>query len=155
MALYVKPLKVEERSRLEDMARTHSEDELDRRARIVLLSSQRLGVQEISAAVDLHPINVRKWIHRFNRFGIAGLFPRRSPGRPRLFSDDQRQAIVGMATADPRDLGLGFDAWSLQRLRYHLTERGIAEDISAETIRQELLHSGLVFDERQWVSIAR
>jgi transposase len=124
---------------------------MGRRARIVLLSADHVGVQEISAAADLHPINVRKWIHRFNRYGLNGLYPRRSPGRPKLFTEDQRDAIVGMASTSPQELGLAFDSWSLQRLRYELTERGITPEISAETIRQELLRSGLVFDNRRWV----
>jgi hypothetical protein len=52
-------------------------------------------------------------------------------------------------------LGLDFDAWSLQRLRSQLIERGVMSDVSAETIRQELLRNGLVFEERRWVSASR
>ena len=151
MALYVRTLKADERARLEEILRLQPYDEMGRRARIVLLSADHVGVQEISAAADLHPINVRKWIHRFNRYGLNGLYPRRSPGRPKLFTEDQRDAIVGMASTNPQELGLAFDSWSLQRLRYELTERGITPEISAETIRQELLRSGLVFDNRRWV----
>ena len=153
MALYIRTLKAEERARLEEMLRSGRDAELSRRARIVFMSAERVGVQEISALVGLHPINVRKWIHRFNRYGVNGLSPRRSPGRPRLFTDDQRRAIIGMATTDPQELGLKFDSWSLQRLRYQLTERGITPDISAETIRQELLRSGLVFEHRRWIQM--
>jgi transposase len=151
MALYVRTLKAEERAKLEEILRLQPHDEMGRRARIVLLSSERVGVQEISAVAGLHPINVRKWIHRFNRYGLNGLSPKRSPGRPKLFTEDQRQAIVGMASTDPQELGLSFDTWSLQRLRYELTERGIAPDISAETIRQELLRNGLTFEHHRWV----
>ena len=153
MALYVRTLKAEERAKLEEILRLQSHDEMGRRARIVLLSSDHAGVQEISLAAGLHPINVRKWIHRFNRYGMNGLYPRRSPGRPKLFTEDQREAIVGMASTNPQELGLAFDSWSLQRLRYELTERGITPEISAETIRQELLRSGLVFDNRRWVKL--
>ena len=151
MALYVRMLKSDEVHHIEEILRG-LDPELARRARIVQLSAQRLGVHEISRMVGLHPINVRKWIHRFNRFGTNGLFPRRSPGRPRLFSDEQRRAIVGLATTDPQQLGLQFDAWSLQRLRMHLIEQGMAPEISAETIRQELLRSGLVFEDHHWVA---
>jgi transposase len=154
MALYARALKADEKPKLEELLNDEDE-ELARRVRIVLLSSQREGVHEISGAVGLHPINVRKWIHRFNKFGLKGLYPRRSPGRPRLFTREQRDAIVGLATTDPRVLGLDFDAWSLQRLRSQLIERGVMSDVSAETIRQELLRSGLVFDERRWVSTSR
>ena len=154
MALYARALKAEERSRLEELYRSVPNGEMGRRARIVLLSAEHVGVQEISNAASLHPINVRKWIHRFNRYGLNGLYPKRSPGRPKLFTDDQRQAIVGMASTDPQELGLQFDSWSLQRLRYELTERGIAPDISAETIRQELLRNGLTFEHRRWIRMS-
>jgi len=154
MALYVRTLRADERVRLEEILRLQPYDEMGRRARIVLLSADHVGVQEISAAADLHPINVRKWIHRFNRYALNGLYPRRSPGRPKLFTEDQRDAIVGMASTNPQELGLAFDSWSLQRLRYELTERGITPEISAETIRQELLRSGLVFDHRCWVRMS-
>jgi transposase len=151
MALYVKALRAEDNSRIEEMLKDE-DPELARRAHIIQLSSQHVGVHEISRQVGLHPINVRKWIHRYNKYGTNGLFPRRSPGRPRLFSDEQRRAIVGLATTDPQDLGLEFDVWSLQRLRLHLIDQGLAPEISAETIRQELLRSGLVFEERHWVA---
>lgn len=154
MALYSRSLKADEKPKLEELAKG-TDEELARRVQIVLLSAQRTGVHEISAIVGLHPINVRKWIHRFNRFGLKGLYPRRSPGRPRLFSRQQREAIVLLATTDPRSLGLEFDVWSLQRLRSQLIARGVMNDVSAETIRQELLRSGLIFDERRWISASR
>lgn len=149
MALYVRPLKADEVAHLNVLL--HDKDaELAKRAQIVLMSARRTGVHEISQEIGLHPINVRKWIHRFNRYAIQGLRPRRSPGRPKLFSDEQRQAIVGLATSEPQELGLEFQAWSLQRLRSQLIERGVIPDISAETIRQELLRSGLSFEDRRW-----
>jgi transposase len=136
---------------LETLRRSNSDPELAKRASIVLLSLERQRIHEISEHVGLHPINVRKWIHRFNRFGIDGLYPRRSPGRPRMFDEDQRQAIIEMATADPQDLGLNFSGWSLQRLRSQLIRQGVVSEISAETIRQELIKAGLAFEGRRWV----
>ena len=150
MALYMRSLRADEKTKLEALA-SGSDEELARRAQVVLLSAQHAGVHQISSTVGLHPINVRKWIHRFDRSGIKGLQPRRSPGRPKLFSIQQREEIVRLATTDPRALGLAFDAWSLQRLRAQLIERGVVENVSAETIRQQLLQSGLVFDERRWI----
>lgn len=151
MALYARSLKAEEVRKLEDLA-NGSDEELARRAQIVMLSARRTGVHEIGAAVGLHPINVRKWIHRFNTTGLKGLQPRHSPGRPKVFSRQQRDAIVRLAMSDPRDLGLAYEVWSLQRLRTQLIERGVVTEVSAETIRQQLLTSGLVFDERRWVA---
>lgn len=149
MALYVRPLKSEEMAQLDELGRGQ-DLELARRAQVVQLSAQRIGVHEISRRVGLHPINVRKWIHRFNRYGLAGLQPRRSPGRPRVFSEEQRKAIIKLATTDPQALGLEFETWSLHRLRSQLISQGVLFNISAETIRQELLRSGLTFMERSW-----
>jgi transposase len=151
MALYARVPSPGERQRLEAIQGSREDRELGKRARIVMLSAQKQKIHEISGVVGLHPINVRKWIHRFNRYGIDGLYPRRSPGRPRLFDEEQRQAIVEMATADPQDLGLQFPGWSLQRLRSQLIQQGVVKEISAETIRQELIKAGLAFEGRRWV----
>lgn len=152
MALYVRPLRPEEQTQLEALQQAEDGSELGRRVNIILLSAQRQGVHEISMMVGLHPINVRKWIHRFNQRGIDGLYPRRSPGRPRLFNDQQRQEIIRLARTSPNALGLDFPTWSLQRLRQELIERGIVPEISAEAIRQELRKGGLTFEDRQWVA---
>lgn len=151
MALFARPVKADEKTKLEELARG-TDEELARRAKVVLLSAQRTGVHQIGSMVGLHPINVRKWIHRFDKAGVKGLQPRHSPGRPKVFSRQQREEMVRMATTDPRALGLPFDDWSLQRLRSQLIERGVVNEVSAETIRQQLLKSGLVFDERRWVA---
>lgn len=151
MALYVRSFKADEQAKLNDMAQG-GDPELAQRAQIVLLSSERVGVHEIGARVNLHPINVRKWIHRFDKMGVKGLLPRHSPGRPPVFTKEQRDAIAELAMTDPETLGLGFDVWSLQRLRNQLIARGIVKEVSAETIRQQLIKSGLVFDERRWIA---
>jgi transposase len=151
MALYVKPLRPEEQMRLDTLQRSENGSDLGKRVSIILLSARRQGVHEISMMVGLHPINVRKWIHRFNQMGIDGLYPRRSPGRPRLFDETQRQEIVRLASTAPDTLGLDFGNWSLQRLRQELIERGVVPEISAEAIRQELRKGGLIFKDRQWV----
>jgi transposase len=107
---------------------------------IIMLSAAGKRVPEISEEVNLHPINVRKWIHRFNEQGLDGLRSGKSPGRPPVFSEDQRAQIVHIARTNPRQLGLHYTRWSLQRLRRYLMEHQIVEHISVETIRQ-IIHS--------------
>ena len=155
MSLYVRFLSADEIRQLEDLQRRNAGLEIARRTRIILLSSAGRGVHEISRTVGLHPINARKWIHRFNEQGMKGLYPRRSPGRPRIFDERQRQAILKLASTEPGTLGLGFPSWSLQRLRAQLIQRGVMRGISAETIRQELLRGGLVFTGSRWASPMR
>ena len=143
MALYVRKLEEDEERELERMIQNMGNDVSIQRLMIILLSSQGHKVQEISREVDLHPINVRKWIHRFNTDGFAGLRSGKSPGRPPVFSDAQRQAIVDIASSEPKSLNLPFKQWSLQRLRNYLIEGAVVDQISVETIRQILRAHGI------------
>lgn len=143
MALYVRELKDDEWIKLETMLEQQDGDVPVQRLMIVLLSAQGHRVQEVSREVDLHPINVRKWIHRFNADGIEGLRSGKSPGRPPVFTDSQRNQIVSLANSDPRKLGLSFSQWSLQRMRKYLVDNNMVEQISVETIRQVLRANGV------------
>lgn len=143
MALYVRELFDEEWEDLEEMIQESENDVPTQRLMIVLLSAQGHRVQEISSEVDLHPINVRKWIHRFNADGIDGLRSGKSPGRPPVFNNKQRKRIVEIAKQDPRKLGRAFSQWSLQRLRKYLIETKVVKQISVETIRQILRANGV------------
>ncbi len=143
MALYVRKLKEEEWEELERIIQKTENDVSIQRLMIILLSAQRHKVQDISREVDLHPINVRKWIHRFNTHGLDGLRSGKSPGRPPVFTDEQRQEIVDIASADPLSLKLPFQQWSLQRLRKYLIDDAIVDQISVETIRQILRTHGI------------
>lgn len=136
MALYTRKLKLQERKTLEAHLNAPEEDLPAHRLQIIMLSAAGKRVPEISEEVKLHPINVRKWIHRFNEQGLDGLRSGKSPGRPPVFSEEQREQIVYIAHTNPRQLGLHYARWSLQRLRRYLIEHNIVEHISVETIRQ-------------------
>ena len=124
---------------LEAQLRSPEEDLPAHRLQIIMLSASGKRVPEISEEVHLHPINVRKWIHRFNEMGLDGLRSGKSPGRPPVFSEEQRLRICDIANTNPRLFGLHYSRWSLQRLRRYLIERRVVDHISVETIRQILL----------------
>jgi len=136
MALYTRKLKLQERKTLEAHLNAPEEDLPAHRLQIIMLSAAGKRVPEISEEVNLHPINVRKWIHRFNEQGLEGLRSGKSPGRPPVFSEEQRAQIVQISRTNPRQFGLHYTRWSLQRLRRYLMEHQIVEHISVETIRQ-------------------
>lgn len=144
MALYVQNLSEEEQKQIEGLICEPEDDLPVNRLLIILLSAEGKSVPEISQTVNLHPINVRKWIHRYTANGIAGLRSGKSPGRPRLFTLKQRNQISKIAGTSPRSLGLNFSRWSLQRLRRYLIEQGIVDRISIETIRQIIQSSEFV-----------
>ncbi len=141
MALYVQNLSEEEQKQIEALICEPEDDLPVNRLLIILLSAEGKSVPEISQTVSLHPINVRKWIHRYTANGVSGLRSGKSPGRPPLFTTTQRRQISKIASTSPRSLGLNFSRWSLQRLRRYLIEQGVVDRISIETIRQ-IVQSG-------------
>ena len=148
MALYTRKLKQHERRSIELQLDAPEEDLPSHRLQIIMLSAAGKRVPEISEEVNLHPINVRKWIHRFNRYGLDGLRSGKSPGRPPVFNDEQRNRIIAVANTNPRLLGLHYSRWSLQRLRRYLIDQKIVEHISVETIRQILQSQETVVTHR-------
>ena len=138
MAVYVHPLKPKERQQLETLLAQQTAEEPALRLKIVLMSDEGKSVQEISQAVGLHPINVRKWIHRFGQHGVAGLLNGKPSGRPRRFTPEQRQRILKLFHTHPHSLGLPFAYWNLPRLHRYVIEQGIVPHISLETLRQIL-----------------
>ena len=149
MALYVRKLRDPEKKRIEQLLYQEEKDLPANRLLIVRLSAEGKRVPEISEEVDLHPINVRKWIHRFNESGLDGLRSGKSPGRPPLFSERQRRDILRVATSNPRHLDQQFSRWSLQRLRQYLIAEGIVEGISVETVRQIIQSNSIVSASKQ------
>ncbi len=144
MSLYVRELTPEEKEEIEYLIDHPEQSPIPvERLMIVYLSSHGTKVQQIAETVGLHPINVRKWIHRFNARGLEGLITRKSPGRPRVFDEKQRKKIVEIAQKSPREFGLDIPHWSLQKLRRFLIEQGIVDQISVETIRQILQEHGV------------
>ncbi|MCB0061283.1 MAG: helix-turn-helix domain-containing protein [Caldilineaceae bacterium] len=146
MALYVQNLSEEDVKQIEALICEPEDDLPVNRLLIILLSAEGKSVPEISQTVNLHPINVRKWIHRYTANGVDGLRSGKSPGRPPLFTNNQRRQISKIANTSPRSLGLNFSRWSLQRLRRYLIEQGVVDRISIETIRQ-IIQSGELVSE--------
>jgi transposase len=142
--LFARPLDHEERATLERLMVGENEA-VKQRALIVLLSSQgKYRVPEIAPLVGLHVDKVRKWVIRFNAYGMKGLQPaRRKPGPRGKFDPKLRARIVETARTPPRDLGLLRTTWTLDALRDYLIDRELVEEISRESLRQILLQGGV------------
>jgi hypothetical protein len=57
-----------------------------RRARAILLVSDKVPLVETGRRVGLTERNVRKWVTRFLKERLTGLEDRPRPGRPKVFS---------------------------------------------------------------------
>jgi transposase len=79
------------------------------RARIVLAADDGLSNAEVARQLHCSLGAVRKWRGRFARNGMAGLRDAARSGRPRLYRDLVRVAVVAAATSVPPD---GAATWS-------------------------------------------
>ena len=118
------------------------------RARIVLLSRQGDSVAEIAEKLVVCQDTVRRWIHRFDRRGVAGLEDRPRAGRPPTFTTEAVGSVVAASLTAPEDLGLPFASWTLDRLEAYLNEeRGLA--IKRSRIAELLRDEGLRWREEE------
>ena len=77
----------EERAALEALTRrTTVAVGVVRRARIVLLATEDLRLDQIARKLGVQRNVVRTWVDRYRETGLAGLQDRPRPGRPRTFS---------------------------------------------------------------------
>jgi transposase len=139
--LMLRPLTEEEARALRALARGQAaEARLRDRARVCWLSHTGHRVSQIVPVVGLSDWTVRKWLKRFNRRGLAGLQDKQRAGRPPTYTPEQVGAVVAASLTDPRELGLPFASWTLDRLAAYLYEaHGIAMKRSriGEVLRSE------------------
>jgi transposase len=121
--LAVRAVTIEEEQALRELAHSRSaEARLRDRARICWLSHRGQCVAAIKAEMRVADGTVRLWITRFNEGGLDGLRDRRRAGRPTTYSPDQVGELVAASLTDPRELGLPFGSWTLDRLAAYLAE---------------------------------
>lgn len=114
------------------------------RGLIIALSYEGHPVSMIWRKVGIHPDNVRKWIRKFNKFGISGIAPRKR-GRKKQLDRATEDEILKIALTRPEDLGLYFSTWSLRKLRAYLVKKRVVDDISHTQLMRVLKSRGLKF----------
>ena len=124
------------------------EEYLKKRARAILLSGKdRYKISEISRIVGLHPINLRKWIHRFNMMGINSILEAPKVGLKKRFDENFKEKLIKIVKQQPRKLGLLSTYWTLHNLKEYLENKKIVLRISHETIRRILKEANLNLKE--------
>jgi transposase len=111
-----------------------------RNATIILMSA--VGRSKFSIAHDLGCCsatvdNIRK---HYRQRGLAGLQPRKPPGRTSAATPAYRQALREAVNTPPQTLGYGFSVWSVARLNEHLkkqTKISFSEDQMRRLLHQE------------------
>ena len=120
------------------------DQETQYRAKIVLLKHEGYIVPEIRRIMNHHDNNIRKWIHRFNDYGIDGIISRKHTHTPQKITDGIEQQIADIACTNPRKYNLKFSTWSLRVLAgFIMNEIRLVETISHTEIRNILLKHGI------------
>jgi transposase len=143
LALRVRLMTAEEAATIEQLARSRTAPARRvERARIIRLSKEGLKVPAIARELGIVPKTVRIWLKRFNRWGVDGLEDRPRPGRAPTYTAREVGELVAACLTNPRELGLPFASWTLDRLEAYLNEdKGIA--IKRSRIDEILLAEGL------------
>lgn len=151
--IFVRKLSRGEKRELKKLLRS-TRTRVYKHARVIWLSSvKHLKSPEIAETVDLHVINVRIWINRFNQEGMNSLRERFSPGRPRVISSKKRRQIIGLLKTKPEVFGLPGSNWNLRRLAEVTVKQKIVEKISHEYIRRIIDEEGYSYKRsKRWIT---
>ena len=114
-----------------------------RRAFLIWELAAGSSLAEASEAAGLHYTNAHRWVRRFLASGVQGLEEGTRSGRPPDYDAEATTEILQVATAHPRDLGLGFTTWSLPKLEEYLRQRSSLNHLARSTIRRRLRAAGL------------
>ena len=105
-----------EREQLEAVVRSRSLPHgVVQRARIVLLSADGVGSNEVAQRCGVSPQTVSHWRRRFRKCGVEGLHDELKSGRPRSIDDEQVAELIQKVLRDKPE---GATHWSV---------RGVAE----------------------------
>jgi transposase len=139
----LRELTPEERQAIARLARSRTDEaRLVQRAQLIerLAQGERPGA--VAEHVGMSRNQTYQWLHRFNAEGLDGLRDRPRRGRPPTYSPEQVAEVIAVALTDPKELGLDYGCWTLDRLEAYLNEqKGIA--IKRSRIDEILIAEGL------------
>ncbi len=143
MALRIRELTSDEQATIERLAHSRTASaRVVERARMIWHASQGLRVPAIAQRLNLSQKTVRQWLKRFNVAGLGALEDAPRSGRPATDTPEQVGAVIATALTPPKELGLEFGSWTLDRLETYLNEqKGIP--IKRSRIDDVLLAEGL------------
>jgi len=115
-----------------------------RNATVILMTD--VGRSKVSIADDLgcSPATVDNVRKRYREQGLAGLEPRKSPGRRSRATSEYRASLRKVVETPPQDFGYGFSVWSVARLNEHL-KKETTISFSGDRLRRLLREEGFSF----------
>jgi transposase len=121
--LHLRPLTEEEERVIGKLARSQSASKrLVERATIIQLATEGKTIPQIMQQLHLSEPMVRKWFKRFEAQGLSGLEDAPRPGAPSRYSAENKARVLEAALTPPKDLDLGFNCWTFERLAAYVHE---------------------------------
>ena len=149
-SVYVRNLTEQEKTELNTAAKSSNAFTKDR-AKIILLSSQKLFAKQIAEKLSCEERKVRKAIKSFNNKGISALQRSKAKGAVPKFDDIKKKIILMHFSKTPMSFGYHFTTWTLPRFGAHLIDYKVVESISIESLRQILMKSGAKLERsKRW-----
>ncbi len=119
------------------------------RAQMVLLSSQGYLVEEIAQITHHSDDTVRRWLHRFQSHGCAGLHEEPRSGRPPTITQAVEQLLRQWAQLSPRECGIHRPTWTMAKLA-QFVERRVGVRVTPECLRRHLHRLDFVCRRPTW-----
>lgn len=149
-SVYSRDLTEQEKNKLNKATKSSNTFTRDR-AKIILLSSQRLFAKQIAGKVGCEERKIRKAIKEFNNKGLQALQRGKAKGAVPKFDDVKKKIILMHFSKSPKEFGLHFTTWTLPRFRTHLIDYKVVDSISIESLRQILMKSGAKLERsKRW-----
>lgn len=139
--IFVKQIMPEEKTKLDKAAKSSQAFTRDR-AKIILFSSQKLTVKEITNRLSCEMRKVRETIKSFNNKGLIALQRGKAKGAKLKFTVVTKKIILMHFSKQPKDFGLHFTTWTLPRFTKHIIDYKVVDSICIETVRQILDEAG-------------
>lgn len=149
-SIYARQITEKERTELEKALHSSSAFIRDR-AKIILLSSEKLSAVAVALKVGCEARKVRMAIKAFNKKGLKALERKKSRGAIPKFTEYDKKSILLHFSKSPREFGIPISAWTLPRFRKHLIEKQVVSSIGYETVRRILLKAGAKLNQsKRW-----
>ncbi|MBD3182760.1 helix-turn-helix domain-containing protein [Candidatus Poribacteria bacterium] len=150
--LQVREVSEEEAKQLRQLSTSRTESvRLAQRAKVIqlMLDTPKLPADKAGKLAGYKSKYAgRKWVKRFNEYGIQGLYDKQRPGRPPDHTEDVRSSLINLALQKPDSLGYPFALWTLERLQTAFRER-CGMHVATSTIWEWIDSEGLKWKRQQ------
>lgn len=89
----------------------------------VILMLEIKSIPKVASIIKRRRDTVWKWIKRFNQRGLAGLWPKKKPGKKRILTDEETAELDKDLQKEPAELGYEFPTWTSKTVAYHIEQR--------------------------------